>query len=391
MVKWISDMPIDEDGRPYLVVENRRLHYGYTTGTCAAAASKMATIALLCNNTPDFVEIVTPNGAVLELSIEDIIRKDDCVSCAVKKDGGDDIDATDGLLIYSEVSLRNDGKIVIYGGEGVGVVTKKGLDQPVGSSAINNVPRSMIKEALEDVCESLGYAGGLNVKIFVPNGVETSKRTFNSRLGIEGGISILGTTGIVEPMSEKALISAVRTEMKMRVANGNEYLLVVPGNYGRSYAQNMDGLNEEIAIKCSNFIGATIDYAVELECKGLLLVGNLGKIVKLAGGVMNTHSKWADCRMEIIASNSLIGGADKDTAMRVLSCISTDDALEVLERSGYLESTISSLIKKVQFHLNHRTRGNMPIGVVVFSSKYGKLGESDNVPELIRKLKEQKQ
>jgi len=390
MVKWISDMPLDDDGRPYLIVDKKKLHYGYTTGTCAAAASKMAAMAILCKDMPEFVEIITPNGTVLELNAEDIVRQSNCVSCAVRKDAGDDIDATDGLLIYSEVSLRDDGEIVIYGGEGVGIVTKKGLDQPVGNSAINSVPRSMIKEALEDVCESVGYTGGLNAKIFVPMGLETSLKTFNSRLGIEGGISILGTTGIVEPMSEKALVSAIRTEMKMRMENGDKYLLVVPGNYGRSYAQSMNGLGEETAIKCSNFIGATIDYAMELDCKGILLVGNLGKLVKLAGGVMNTHSKWADCRMEIMASNSLIGGADKDTAMKILSCISTDDAIEVLKNSGHFESTISSMIKKIQFHLNHRTRGDMPIGVVIFSSKYGKLGESNNVSELIKELRRQK-
>ena len=388
MTRWMSNLPKDENGRPYIIVDNKKLRYGYTTGTCAAAASKTSAHILLRGEIPELVEITLPDGTVIGLEAEDVSVENGKVSCAVRKDSGDDIDATDGLLIYSEVSMRSDGKIVIYGGEGVGVITRNGLDQPVGSPAINSVPLSMIREALEDVCDSLGHSDGLTAKIYVPGGEGIAMRTFNPRLGIENGISILGTTGMVEPMSETAFIGAIRAEMKMKRTSGQDHFLIVPGNYGRANIDSMNDIDGDSAIKCSNFIGATIDYAMEMDCRGILLVGNIGKLVKIAGGIMNTHSRWADCRMEIMAANSIMAGADAETAKAIMSCISTDDALDILCERGYFKETISSLIDNIMFHLNHRTRGDIPIGVILFSSKYGKLGESANVPHLIDKLKE---
>ncbi len=377
------------DDSMFIVVNNKKLRCGYTTGSCAAAASKMAAMILLGKDAAESVEIITPKGTCLSLNVEDISIHEDRVTCAVRKDGGDDIDATHGTLIYSTVSKRSDGKIEIDGGEGVGRVTRKGLDQPPGNAAINSVPRSMIKEALDDVCESMGYVDGLNAVISVPEGMKISKKTFNPRLGITGGISILGTTGIVEPMSETALIDTIKTELNVRKASGHEYILVVPGNYGKDFSDGMEGMDGDIAVKCSNFIGETIDHASKLGFKGFLLVGNLGKLVKLAGGLMNTHSRWGDCRMEIMSSNSIVAGADAETAKIIMSCISTDDALDVLSGSGDMEATMKEIIDKIEFHLNHRSSEEMRIGAVVFSSKYGKLGETSLAEELTERIKEQ--
>ncbi|MCL2033054.1 MAG: cobalt-precorrin-5B (C(1))-methyltransferase CbiD [Methanomassiliicoccaceae archaeon] len=378
----------DIDGM-YVVVNNKRLRCGHTTGTCAAAASKMAATILLGGEERDAVDIITPKGIVLSLKAEDIKASYDGVSCAVRKDGGDDTDATHGMLIYSTVCKRTDGRIVIEGGEGVGRVTRKGLDQQAGDAAINSVPRSMIREALEDVCDSFRHSGGLTATISVPEGMAVSKKTFNPRLGIIGGISILGTTGIVEPMSETALIETIKVELRMRRAGGDEYILVVPGNYGKDFWEETEGSEGDPAVKCSNFIGDTIDLAAEFGFKGFLLVGNLGKMVKLAGGIMNTHSRWADCRMEILSANSILAGASADTAGEIMSCISTDDALDVLKDARLIEGTMKEIMKKIAFHLNHRSGGDMQTECVVFSSKYGKLGETPGAKELMEKIKEQ--
>ncbi|MDR0508211.1 MAG: cobalt-precorrin-5B (C(1))-methyltransferase CbiD [Candidatus Methanoplasma sp.] len=373
----------------YVVVNNKKLRCGYTTGSCAAAASKMAATILLGGESKDSVEIVTPRGTLLSLKVEDIRVSDSSVTCAVRKDGGDDIDSTHGMLICSTVRKRTDGMIVLDGGDGIGRVTKKGLDQPVGNAAINRVPRSMIKEALEDVCENFHFKEGLTAIISAPEGTGISKKTFNGRLGIIGGISILGTTGIVEPMSETALIDTIKTELNMKRASGDEFVLIVPGNYGRDFSDEMEGLDGDLAVKCSNFIGDTIDHAVKLGFKGFLLVGNLGKMVKLAGGIMNTHSRWADCRMEILSANSILAGADAETAKKIMSCISTDDALDILSETGTMEKTINEITEKIAFHLNHRSGEGMQTECIVFSSKYGKLGETSGAAVLLEKVKDQ--
>jgi len=383
----IAERPDNADEGMFVVVNNKRLRCGYTTGSCAAAASKMAAIILLGGEKNDSTEIITPKGTLLSLKIEDVRISENEVSCAVRKDGGDDIDATHGMLIYSTVSKRTDGTMMIDGGEGIGRVTMKGLDQPVGNAAINRVPRSMIKEALEDVCENFRFSGGLNAVITAPDGAKTSKRTFNERLGIMGGISILGTTGIVEPMSESALMDTIKTELNIKKASGDDCVLVVPGNYGKDFSDEIWGIDGDWAVKCSNFVGDTIDHASMLGFTGFLLIGNLGKMVKIAGGIMNTHSRWADCRMEILSANSILAGADAAAAERIMSCVSTDDALDVLNEAGVMKETIEIIMKKIAFYLNHRSGDGMQTECIVFSSSYGKLGETTGAGELLEKIR----
>jgi len=378
-----------KDNGMYIVVNNKKMRCGYTTGSCAAAASKMAAIILLGGEIKDSVEIITPKGTPLSLKVEVVRVSDRSVTCAVRKDGGDDIDSTHGMLICSTVCKRSDGLIMIDGGEGIGRVTRKGLDQSIGNAAINRVPRSMIKEALEDVCESFFFKDGITAIISAPEGVVVSKKTFNERLGIMGGISILGTTGIVEPMSETALLDTIKTELNVRMASGDKNILVVPGNYGKDFSDEMEGLDGDLAVKCSNFIGDTIDHAAVLGFEGFILIGNLGKMVKLAGGIMNTHSRSADCRMEILSANSILAGADTQTATTIMSCVSTDDALDVLNDTGVMDGTMNEVIKKIAFHLNHRSGERMRTECIVFSSKYGKLCETAGARELMDNIKSQ--
>ena len=376
---------IKEDER-YVYVGGKKLKRGFTTGSCAAAASKAAALMLISGNRVDSVDITTPRGITLHIQIEKQEIHEDNAVCAVRKDGGDDADDTNGAYVFSKVSRSDIPGIAIDGGTGVGRVTRKGLDQPPGNAAINHVPRNMITECLEDVCQSLKYAGGLVVEISVPEGETIAKRTFNPRLGIVGGISILGTSGIVEPMSETALLGSIKAEMKMFMGTGRKYLLTVPGNYGKDFVKAYPALEGQQPIECSNFIGDFLDMAIELGAEGVLLVGNLGKLVKLAGGIMNTHSRNADSRMEILASNAIMAGADAGAAKEIMGCISTDDALEVLDRKGLMKETMDLLIPKIEFHMNHRVKGDIKVAAIVFSTEFGILGQTPSADELLAKV-----
>ncbi|MBP6021321.1 MAG: cobalamin biosynthesis protein CbiD [Candidatus Methanomethylophilaceae archaeon] len=367
-------------------VNGRMLRSGYTTGTCATAATKAAAEMLLCGKPVDSVEITVPRGDVLILKIEDIAIGGESVRCAVRKDAGDDIDATDGALIYSSVSRRADGKYAVEGGKGVGRVTRKGLDQPVGNAAINRVPRQMISEVLEDVAEMHLWSGGLEAVIDVPEGENIAVRTFNPNLGIVGGISILGTSGIVEPMSEKALIETIKKEMDMHFAEGKRDILLVPGNYGEKYSQGMEDAGSSSAVKCSNFIGDALDHALYLGVEGVLLVGNIGKLVKVAGGIMNTHSRNADSRMEIMTAHAIAVGADADLGREIMSCVTTESALDVLNSAGIMEDVVGRLAERAEYHMRHRTDGKIDVGTVIFSSNYGRIAQSPGAEALIRRL-----
>lgn len=368
----------------YVIKDNKKLRYGYTTGSCAAAAAKAAAMMLFLNREVRVVDLLTPKGIMLHLAVGKIHREEGCVSCAVRKDGGDDPDATHGLYIYAKVSLRDGNKIELDGGEGVGRVTKPGLEQPVGAAAINRVPRQMIEKEVAEVCEEQEYRGGLRVEISVPGGEETARKTFNPRLGIEGGISILGTSGIVVPMSEAALIASIRLEMEMKKANGAEYLLITPGNYGADFIrQNME-LDVENSMKCSNYVGETIDMAVDLGIKGILVVAHIGKFIKVAGGIMNTHSRCADSRAELMAAAAVRAGASIETAREILGTITTEEAVGILKREGLTEPAMAEITQRVRYYLQHRCHGALQTEAILFSNQHGYLGETEGAERLIK-------
>ena len=373
----------------FVYKNHKKLRYGYTTGSCAAAASKAAAAMLLSGKEISYVELHTPKGIDLRLEVLDISREDNAVSCAIQKDGGDDPDVTNGILIYAKVSRESadEAQIIIDGGIGVGRVTKPGLEQPVGAAAINKVPRQMIRENLEAVCEQYHYHGKLSVVISIPSGVELAAKTFNPRLGIVGGISVLGTSGIVEPMSEQALIDTIRVEMRQKLANGMEYLLVVPGNYGIDFLdQYGHGLQLEDAVKCSNFVGEALDAAVEFGAKGVLLVGHIGKFVKLAGGIMNTHSHNADARMELLTVHAALLGAPVELLQKMMECVTTDDALKYLKEADLMEPVMERIMEKMEFYVHQRAQHQLELGVITFSNVFGILGQTKNVPDLVKKI-----
>lgn len=470
-LRLVRSLPLAEEELPksgiedvYVVQKNKRLQCGYTTGSCATAASMAAASMLLGRKLCKEVQLTTPRGIKLLLETEFPKLEENAASCAVRKFGGDDPDATDGLLIFAraervncdsmpekmaasgkdgstekkETGMITDGsseepqkkeaaqsiesgaidsqtdgneipdaqrkdnlcaEVEIDGGKGVGRVTKPGLEQPVGAAAINRVPRQMIREGVQSVCAQYGYHGKIRIIISVQGGEEVGKRTFNPHLGIEGGISILGTSGIVVPMSEQALIESIRIEMRQKVKSGETYLLITPGNYGadflkKEWAQRdivkflsrMEYLRPEDSMKCSNYVGETLDMAVELGVKGILFVSHIGKFVKVSGGIMNTHSAHADCRAELMAAQAVRAGADLETAQQLLASNTTDEALEILQPTGLLKKTMEIMIGRIEKHLQKHCIGQLQTEVVLFSNQFGYLGRSKGADELLEKM-----
>jgi cobalt-precorrin-5B (C1)-methyltransferase len=370
----------------YVSKGSKKLRCGFTTGTCAAAASAGAARMLLSGKVIENITVMTPSGNSVTVGLTDIKKENDYVSCAVQKDSGDDPDVTDKILVYSTVSYEKSG-ITVDGGEGVGRVTKKGLKQQIGEAAINPVPRKMIEEQLKTAASDYSYDGGLKAVISVPMGIQIAKKTFNPRLGIEGGISILGTTGIVEPMSEQALIDTISVELDVRKAQNEEFIIVTPGNYGQDFLRDNLGIAVDKCVKCSNFIGDTIDMCIEKGFKSMLLVGHIGKLSKLGCTIYNTHSRYADGRMEAFALCAALCGAEREVLENILGCITTDAALEILKKEGIFDETIKMLEKRIDRSLKLRSKGSIEIGMITFSEEYGILCKTENADNMLKKLK----
>ena len=368
----------------YQFSQGKNLRCGYTTGSCATAAAKAAATMLLTGERVAAVRIDTPKGVVLELEPLEVELAEQYVSCAIRKDSGDDPDDTNGVLVFAKVEKVAEPGVHIEGGVGVGRVTKPGLACAVGGAAINPTPRRMITAEVGSVMEQAGYSEGLLVTISIPEGVEIAKKTFNPRLGIIGGLSVLGTSGIVEPMSEKALIETMYVEMRAQKARGNKNLLVFFGNYGEDFTRDVMQLDLEGAVTCSNFVGELLDYAVFLGFETLLLIGHSGKLVKLAQGVMNTHSKYADCRTELFALEAMFHGASIEVGQEIYHCLTTDEVTKILKREQIFEPVMDKVTERIDFYMQHRVHGKIKTAAFMFSNVYGILGKTKAADELIQ-------
>ena len=370
------------------------MRFGFTTGSCAAAAAKAACFMLLTGKEKKQIVIQTPKGIPFEAELVDIERREDVVRCAVIKDGGDDPDVTTGCHVYAEVRLSperevagTDCAVVIDGGEGVGRVTLPGLDQPVGNAAINRVPREMITREVREVCGICDFCGTVYVTIFIPEGRELAEKTFNPRLGITGGISVLGTSGVVEPMSSQALLDTIRVELNQKKALGQTLVAVSPGNYGLDFMKNTYQYDLDRSVKCSNFIGASIDMAREAGFNGMLLTGHIGKLIKVSGGIMNTHSAEGDCRMELLAAAGLKAGCNADTARDILSTAVTEEGIRILKEAGALEGAMNYAMERILFFLRKRGGQNFKIECMMYANQYGLLAKSDGAEKMLGELK----
>lgn len=383
------------------------MRYGFTTGSCAAAAAAAACYMLLTGRKKEEMTILTPKGISYTAKLVDISINESSAACAIVKDGGDDPDITTGAHIVAEVaflqkeslqkeSLQKESRqkdktdavqqIIIRGGKGVGRVTKPGLDQPVGEAAINHVPREMIEKEVRRICALCDYNGKLQVTISVPEGEEIAQKTFNPRLGITGGISILGTSGIVEPMSSQALLDTIQVELRQKKAMGQQMIAVTPGNYGLDFMKEAFTYDLDKSVKCSNFIGNTIDMAAETGFCGMLLTGHIGKLVKVSGGIMNTHSKEGDCRMELLAAAALKSGGSKTQALEILEAVTTEEGIRLLQEGGNLQKTMQILMEKIMFYLQKRAAGRLQIECMMYANGYGLLAESSGAEAMLETL-----
>lgn len=348
----------------YVIKDGKKLRCGYTTGSCAAAASKASTIGITTGEIPDYIEINTPAGVVLNLKVENKELTEAYGICSITKDSGDDPDSTDGIEIFSKVSLREDDKVVIKGGKGVGTITRDGFWGKVGESAINPVPRKMIFEEVQNVTDK-----GLNVEIIVPKGEEIAKKTYNSNIGIVDGISIIGTKGIVEPMSEEAFKKSIYIEIDSIKNRGEHEIVLYLGNHGEKiYSEMNSGIS---GVKISNFIGDSISYCYNNGFNSVILVGHIGKLCKLSMGAFNTHSKICDMRIESFIYYLSLLNAPNEIIMKVNECLTSEEALKIIIENNY-KKIIENMIIGCEYRIRRYLKDDdFDIKVVMYSMDYG--------------------
>lgn len=435
----------------FVYKDHKKLRCGYTTGTCAALAAQGAVRFLLTGSWKETEEIMTPKGIPVCVPLEEKTSGADWAECAVRKDAGDDYDVTNGILVYARAEFVKDKNfyqkvqmshlessesgaagekenpglrledgsrqekekpdqqnaessetlIEIDGGIGIGRVTKPGLDQPVGAAAINSVPRKMIRDAVYALLEEAGEFLPVSITISVPAGVEAAKKTFNPVLGIEGGISVLGTSGIVEPMSEEALVETIHTHLNVLRAEGRKWVIAVPGNMGAGFLkgylteQNKTSVGSMEAfmnslVTMSNFVGRTIDITAELGFSGIMIAGHMGKLVKIGNGIMNTHSREADGRMDTMLSCALSAGTeDLELLRKIQGSNTTDEVMDHLKQAGILDDTIKVFLKRAAWHLAHRSRAEVKTGMIVFGTKGEYLGETEDADMILKNALEE--
>ena len=375
----------------YVYIDGKKYRRGYTTGSCATAASKAATYMLLTKKKIKTINIDTPKGIPLTLDVQNISLNNDYVECSIKKDGGDDIDATHTMDIYAKAEIidRENGEdIIVCGGYGIGVVTKKGLSVEVGKAAINPTPMKMINYEIrkvigEDISATLGEGKSLKITISAPKGEEIAKKTFNPRLGIIGGISIIGTTGIVEPMSDEGWKKSLSIELKMKKEQGLDKIILVPGNHGEQFIREKLNLDMKYVVRTSNFIGYMLKEAQRMGYKKILMAGHIGKFIKLSAGIFNTHSKVADARSEILISNLALMKAPYDLLEKINECLTAEEAVVVINENNYTEfyDKVSNKCRyKVKQYLGD---DDTEVEVIMFSMDKTLLGKSDNTDSLV--------
>lgn len=367
----------------YISYNGKKLRKGYTTGTCATAATMAAIQLLTSKKELHQVQLTVPEGTTLIIPVHNHYTDNNYAECSVIKDGGDDADATHGLHIYSRVSWRNDSNIVIDGGTGVGRITREGLKSPVGEAAINPTPRKMLTEEARKL---IGDDRGLNIVISVPEGEEVAKGTMNPRLGIQGGISILGTSGIVRPMSEESWKQAITIEMEMKKNIGLNKIILTPGNYGRDFIKDQTAISDEYVVEMSNFVGYVLKEVQRLQFDEVIIVGHLGKLIKLAGGIFSTHSKDADARSEIMVANLALMGAPLSLLKAVENCATTEEQANLIMDAGFggVYQILCDKIKERSYRYIKYRHPNVKMDVITFLNSVDLIISTEKLEELER-------
>lgn len=311
-----------------------KLHYtlrsGFTTGACAQAAAKAAAAMLLKQEPLDAIDVILPNGTEQVFAVSDQVVTFDAARCSVIKDAGDDKDdITDGIAIVAEVRRDDGDGIRLRGGDGVGTVTGPGLPVAIGEPAINPVPRKMI---LRDVSEILDDEAGYVVEISVPQGKELAEKTQNPRLGIVGGVSIIGTRGIVEPKSMQAYTRSLSVALNVAYENGHRTLCIASGYISERVLKEVYAVPDQAIITVGDHFGFILQECERKGIQKIILVGHIGKLVKIAAGIFNTHWSSGDARMETIAAYAARNGASQQVVAEILACSLAEATIAVLQQ-----------------------------------------------------------
>lgn len=358
-------------------MSDKQMRKGITTGTCAAAAAKAAVMAWQGQQVAA-VEVISPQGIMLVAPIAESHALTHGGVGWVIKDAGDDPDITNGVKIAAEVIITDQPGIIIRAGEGVGTVTKPGLAMPVGEPAVNPGPRTMITQAVND-CLPVGK--GAIVTISVPNGEALAARTLNPILGIVGGLSIIGTTGIVEPMSEEAFKNSLVPQISVVQALGYDEIVFAPGKIGQDIAINRYGLPAETVVQTSNFMGHMLEHAVKYGMRRVLLFGHLGKIVKVSAGIFHTHNRMADARMETLAAYLAVSGAPQAAIEEILSSTTTEAAMPIIARYN-MNKVYNLLAERASARAVRYVFGDLTVGTVIVTLKGEILGLDQTAREI---------
>jgi cobalt-precorrin-5B (C1)-methyltransferase len=354
----------------------RVLKYGNTTGACATAAAKAALITLL-DKPVDRVGIPSPLGIRFEILIKESKKlSDNTATASVTKDAGEDIDVTNKMEITATIKLTENNKITIKGGKGVGTVTKPGLQVPLGEAAINPMPMKMIEAGIREILPS---SKGVEVIISAPEGEKVVEETQNSKLGIVGGVSILGTTGVVRPQSIPAYRRSLIPQLDVSLAQNYERIFLVPGNIGEKLAKQIFEVPEDAIVQTGDFMGYMLEQAVEKGAKEIVIFGHPGKLVKLAAGIFNTHHKMGDARMEVIAAYAGALGADTELINAIIQSNTTEETISLLEKAKLLQLTFDKIAEKVCTHALERVKNKAKIKVVIVSMGGTILGKTEDV------------
>ncbi len=354
----------------------KQLRSGFTTGSCAAAAALASVLWQKNGSCPQYVEIETPAGVLFHPKIVPLTFG----VCGVQKDGGDDPDVTDGCMVYASVRiLETDGAVTFLAGEGVGTVTRKGLKIPVGEPAINPVPRQMIKKAIQTVIGSVGA----EVSVFIPGGAKLAERTFNSRLGITGGLSILGTTGIVRPMSEEAVRESLRLELSMYRAETGTTCAFITGYIGERFLKRLPHCGS--ILLCSNYLGYLLDCAAEMGFTHILLAGGTGKLIKPAANIMYLHSHTAGGQREIICTHAALCGADRQQIQQLYHAATTLRAANLLKQFGLAKPVWQSIAESAAENCVQRVHGKLQVGILLLDAEENILAQTENCDAILSK------
>ena len=343
---------------PKCMTIDNALRSGYTTGACAAAGVKAALILLTTGEVVDSVELVALDGTPLIIPIKDVKKISNGIRAEVVKFSGDDPDITNGVSVFTTLRRISGDEIIFRAGLGVGTITKAGMQLPIGEPAINPKPRKLIRNVAAEF-----NIGGLEVEISIPAGVELAKKTLNPVLGVEGGLSIIGTTGVLRPMSEEAFKNSLIPQIDVAKAAGFNELIFVPGKIGETIAKQL-GLPEGAIIQTSNFIGFMLEAAAQRQIKKIILCGHLGKLAKVAAGVFHTHNRIADCRLETLAAYAAAEGLPANEVQRILDANTTEDAAQII-KTNHLEHVYKKIATRASQRAERYACGKLRVNTIL--------------------------